>query len=74
MGGKIEEDRSAEDQPLDIKMKVIIYFGLGPFAEYRYRINGHLWIDQKNYRNIFPGEPITPISSWEKRYGPVVIE
>lgn len=55
-------------------MKTTIYFGLAPFAQYEYIIDGHHWIDQKNFRSIFPGEPITPISKWKKRYGPVVLE
>lgn len=58
-------------------MKVIVCDGVFVLLEYRYRIDGKLWIDQKNFHSPFHSDRASlggGTSSWKPIRKPVTLE
>jgi len=62
------------DGPTSIIVELTILDGLSWLAEYTYVIDGHTWIDQKNFNSIFPKGAISYQSKGqERRYPPLLL-
>ena len=59
---------------IDVKVELRIYDGIVWLAEYTYIIDGHKWIDQKNFKTIYnKGEITYQSKGMNRRYNPILL-